>query len=1108
MRERVVRVSAGQARGTGVLVAADRVATALHVVADRGVDPPRLYGPIVLGFAALREDRWAFAEAEATLEAFDRVQDLALLRFDPAELPFTPAVQRLRALAEEELPSTPGWQSFGFPDASPTDGGPVTGSVQTTRAAQGEVRAIALFCHEAAAGRGMPVAGLSGAPVFVEGQVVGLLRWALTDQERYAAELPRGEGGTLYAVPVERLPPLCPELRLGGRPPLPPLPPDMPLSVTPFRWLQRYEAGDAPIFFGRSGALRAFFALLGEAPPDRILLLLGPSGVGKSSFLRAGVLPRLPYAASLKARPPGGLAEGFRALPSTPLRVLDQVEEAWTRGRGEAEMAELARALAEAVGPTGGRVVLSFRKEWLPEVEDGLRAHGLRWERFLLGPLDRAGVKDTLEGLVADPRLAEWWGLELEPGLTDRLADAVLTGAEDAVAPVLQVALTRMWERTDARARASGSTRHRFTREVWEEVVAEGLGLPRFLDQQFRALHTAHPEATRGGLDLEVLAQHITPAGSGARRTDEELAAAFVDGPRAVELARALQDLWLLTGDGPGARRLAHDSLAGVVAQARAGSTAPAQAMARRIEALVPYWREGREGPLLSREDLRLYRHARPFLRVLDADEARLVEATVAHFALPRRVVRVSLEVTVALLAFALVITPALLLLDTSEAVHRSAMRGELDRLLVNPATATGVTDRLRSAPLLPVSRVRGVEDAGIEEALPRIEWMYRRGRAGEGIALEEPRWGRQDEPALARDPEGLFELAAWLDGRRDVGLPPPEMELQAWHRDRAWIFALDRLARGLDPGFLALEDIPWSLRAAVPWVERERRGEQQRAPEPDPLRALEATTLSPHERPLAALEAIEAGRLDLAGPLAADLAGGDCGESNDLTPEVLALYARLGDEAAVRACVDRDVETWRGRYLRQSQRGSALLAVGLVEESAALALAARPEGEPWHLESDIEFVAGLAAEGQAEAARRVLDRWMAGPSLGNEALLPRVLGIELPLWGAWFVSSQDAELCSQAALLAVGYARIGDARMAHLLGRHCDHPWVRGMVYTQALTVDAGHPTWLVTHLERWTGPDALRSTWLSADSYARLWLLDTTPTPELWRGEGPVSP
>ena len=64
----------------------------------------------------------------------------------------------------------------------------------------------------------------------------------------------------------------------------------------PYRGLRPLEADDAGIFFGRDapviealGRLRA----MREAVPPRLLVILGASGAGKSSFLRAGLLPRL-----------------------------------------------------------------------------------------------------------------------------------------------------------------------------------------------------------------------------------------------------------------------------------------------------------------------------------------------------------------------------------------------------------------------------------------------------------------------------------------------------------------------------------------------------------------------------------------------------------------------------------------------------------------------------------------------------------------------------------------------------------------------------------------------------------------------------------------------
>jgi formylglycine-generating enzyme required for sulfatase activity len=65
---------------------------------------------------------------------------------------------------------------------------------------------------------------------------------------------------------------------------------------SPYRGLRPLEAEDAGIFFGRNAPiLEALDRLRGlrEAPPPRLLVVLGASGAGKSSFLRAGLFPRL-----------------------------------------------------------------------------------------------------------------------------------------------------------------------------------------------------------------------------------------------------------------------------------------------------------------------------------------------------------------------------------------------------------------------------------------------------------------------------------------------------------------------------------------------------------------------------------------------------------------------------------------------------------------------------------------------------------------------------------------------------------------------------------------------------------------------------------------------
>jgi formylglycine-generating enzyme required for sulfatase activity len=73
-------------------------------------------------------------------------------------------------------------------------------------------------------------------------------------------------------------------------------PPANDLARSPYRGLKALEADDAGIFFGRDAAvLAALDQLRGlrELAPSRLFVILGASGAGKSSFLRAGMLPRL-----------------------------------------------------------------------------------------------------------------------------------------------------------------------------------------------------------------------------------------------------------------------------------------------------------------------------------------------------------------------------------------------------------------------------------------------------------------------------------------------------------------------------------------------------------------------------------------------------------------------------------------------------------------------------------------------------------------------------------------------------------------------------------------------------------------------------------------------
>ena len=96
-------------------------------------------------------------------------------------------------------------------------------------------------------------------------------------------------------------------------------PPEDEPYRAPWRGLSPMEPQDAGIFFGRDAqTARALDTIrkLREGTPPRLLAIVGASGAGKSSFLRAGLIPRLRrddrnYLTLPLIRPEGGALDAF-----------------------------------------------------------------------------------------------------------------------------------------------------------------------------------------------------------------------------------------------------------------------------------------------------------------------------------------------------------------------------------------------------------------------------------------------------------------------------------------------------------------------------------------------------------------------------------------------------------------------------------------------------------------------------------------------------------------------------------------------------------------------------------------------------------------------------
>lgn len=254
----------------------------------------------------------------------------------------------------------------------------------------------------------------------------------------------------------------------------------------PYKGLRAFEEADAADFFGRDVLVARLLLRLGEADPlARFLAVVGPSGSGKSSVVRAGLIPELrdgalpgserwfyarmtpghdPFGELAQAllgvavSVPDGLREqlqsGARDLlavardilpadgePAELVLVIDQFEELFTLA-GEADRVQMLRNLTTAVSAAGSnvRVIITLRADFYDRpLQYGVFGKLMRARSEVVLPLDR----DDLLAAIVGP--AERVGLRLEAGLAEAVAADV--HEQPGALPLLQYALTELFDR-------------------------------------------------------------------------------------------------------------------------------------------------------------------------------------------------------------------------------------------------------------------------------------------------------------------------------------------------------------------------------------------------------------------------------------------------------------------------------------------------------------------------------------------------------------------------------------------------------------------------------------------------------------------------------------
>jgi hypothetical protein len=220
--------------------------------------------------------------------------------------------------------------------------------------------------------------------------------------------------------------------------------------TNPYVGLRPYDISDAAFFYGRSSVT---FRLLDQLNSDRLTILYSGSGTGKTSLLRAGIIPNLLAngRVPLYVRPLGTPVHSavktslipnlnrFRYLVESPLRdflggvtnllgssanqslviILDQFEEVFlvqdTETRRES-FDEISRCLLDLLLPV--RWIFSIREEHLSELASlQTQIPDLFANTFQLMPLSRDQAREA----IVEPAFR--FGVSFESGLVEKMLD-------------------------------------------------------------------------------------------------------------------------------------------------------------------------------------------------------------------------------------------------------------------------------------------------------------------------------------------------------------------------------------------------------------------------------------------------------------------------------------------------------------------------------------------------------------------------------------------------------------------------------------------------------------------------------------------------------------
>ncbi len=328
---------------------------------------------------------------------------------------------------------------------------------------------------------------------------------------------------------------------------------------SPYPGLQSFTEKNAGAFFGRETEVKALWQRLESR---RLLAVIGPSGAGKTSFVRAGVVASRPEGWGAIVCKPGAaplrnlanavapelandpeavtqllssdepeialeMLSRWRGAHAEALLVVDQFEELFTLNPPESQ-ACFAALLGRLASETDIHVLLSLRDDFLMRCHDREPLGAIFSDLTPLGPLTADGLRRAL----IEP--ARKLGYRFEDDALVNEMVASVEGARGAL-PLLAFAVARLWEKRERETKF-------LTWEAYEEIG----GVAGALAQHAEAT-MARIGSERHGIVREMFRQLVTAQGTRAVLDREELLSAFQERAAADEVLGALIDARLLT---------------------------------------------------------------------------------------------------------------------------------------------------------------------------------------------------------------------------------------------------------------------------------------------------------------------------------------------------------------------------------------------------------------------------------------------------------------------------------------------------------------------------------------------------------------------------------